>query len=67
MPRLQTELKEMKDEIFARIGEIADMMGVKVYAVGGFVRDYYLKRPRTDFDFTVVGDAIAFANERPRN
>ena len=56
----------IQEKVVLRIGEIADMMGVKVYAVGGYVRDYYLKRPRNDFDFTVVGDAIAFANEIAR-
>lgn len=52
---------EIKEEIIKKIGKFADKEGYNIYIVGGYVRDYYLGRERTDFDFTVVGDAIAFA------
>lgn len=42
---------------------MADKEGVQVYAVGGFVRDYFLGGIGNDFDFTVVGDAIDFAGK----
>jgi len=53
----------VSEPILKQIGKIADQLNVEIYIVGGYVRDYYLKKPRTDFDFTVVGDAIAFAEE----
>jgi poly(A) polymerase len=51
------------EEIVQQIGKLADQMKVRLYCVGGYVRDYYLKRERSDFDFTVIGDAIEFAEE----
>ncbi len=52
---------EIKEDIIKKIGKIADKEGYKIYIVGGYVRDYFLERQRTDFDFTIVGDSIAFA------
>ena len=49
------------DPIINKISQLADSKGFEVYLVGGYVRDYYLDRKRTDLDFTVVGDALAFA------
>ena len=58
-----TKKKKIKitEPIVKQIGQIADQLGVELYIVGGFVRDYFLKRNRIDFDFTVVGDSIEFA------
>lgn len=36
-------------------------MGVRAYVVGGYVRDYYLRRPSTDIDVVVVGSGIDLA------
>lgn len=36
---------------------------MQVFAVGGFVRDYFLGNTGNDLDFTVVGDALAFAEK----
>lgn len=36
-------------------------MGVEAYAVGGYVRDYYLHRPSSDIDVVVVGDGTEVA------
>ena len=52
---------EIKDLLVLDIAKIAEEVGIKLYIVGGYVRDYLLDRPRTDFDFTVVGDALEFA------
>lgn len=52
---------DIKEDIIKKIGEFADKCNYKVFAVGGFVRDYYLDRPRTDIDCTVIGDSIDFA------
>ncbi len=54
---------EIEEDILKLIGVIADELQVEVYAVGGYVRDYYLNRDRTDIDCTVVGDAVKFAKE----
>jgi tRNA nucleotidyltransferase/poly(A) polymerase len=51
------------EPMLKQIGKIADQLNVEIYIVGGYVRDYYLKKKRTDFDFTVVGDALEFAKE----
>lgn len=51
------------EPLLKKIGELADKLGVKLYVVGGYVRDYYLNLPRTDFDFTVVGDSVEFAKK----
>ncbi len=43
------------------IGSLADEMGVRAYVVGGYVRDYYLRRDLTDIDVVVVGSGIELA------
>lgn len=54
---------KITEPIVIEFGEFAAKEGVKLYIVGGYVRDMYLGRPRTDFDFTVVGDSIEFAKK----
>jgi len=44
-------------------GKLADQLGVKVYVVGGFVRDLLLSHCNDDVDLVVEGDGIAFAEE----
>ena len=36
-------------------------MGLEAYAVGGYVRDYYLHRPSSDIDVVVVGSGVEVA------
>lgn len=51
-------------EILKDAGKTADALGVKTYAVGGFVRDLLLRRENLDVDIVVEGgDGIAFAEE----
>ena len=47
--------------IFHRIGEVADELGVECYLVGGYVRDIFLERPTNDIDVVVVGSGIEVA------
>ena len=47
--------------IFTQIRDIVDEMGLRAYVVGGYVRDYYLRRPSTDIDVVVVGSGIEVA------
>lgn len=54
-----TEL--LNDKIFKLITDTADETGLECYVIGGFVRDYYLKRPSKDIDIVVVGSGIEFA------
>mgnify|MGYP005793858171 CR=1 FL=1 len=51
----------LSDPIFRRISHLADAQGVRAFVVGGYVRDYYLRRPSTDIDVVVVGSGIALA------
>ena len=51
----------LSDPIFRRIQRIADRRGVRAFVVGGYVRDYYLRRPSTDIDVVVVGSGIEIA------
>jgi len=48
--------------IIKTVGETADRSGVRVYIVGGPVRDILLKVPNYDLDFVVEGDGIKFAD-----
>ncbi len=48
-------------ELLRSIGKIADDMGVHAYAVGGFVRDLFLRRDNLDIDVVVEGDGIKAA------
>ena len=43
------------------IGEAADSLGFKAFAVGGFVRDLILQNKNLDLDIVVEGDGIIFA------
>jgi tRNA nucleotidyltransferase (CCA-adding enzyme) len=42
-------------------GAVADEVGTRIYAVGGFVRDLLLRHENLDVDLVVEGDGIAFA------
>lgn len=53
----------IKENILISIGKLADEQNIKVYVVGGYVRDYFLERERKDFDITVIGDSIDFATK----
>lgn len=53
---------DIEDKILIQIGKIADIHSFEIYVVGGYVRDKVLGKNETDYDITVVGDAIEFAN-----
>ncbi len=50
-------------ELLTQIGKIAEGLGLKAYAVGGFVRDLLLGKANFDIDIMVEGDAIPFATK----
>lgn len=51
----------LEHPIYRIVGQAADQLGVRAFAVGGVVRDHFLQRPCTDIDFVCVGDGIALA------
>ena len=51
----------LENPIYFIIGRTADRMGLKAYAVGGVVRDYFLQRPCTDIDVVCLGNGIELA------
>ncbi|MEM8486261.1 MAG: HD domain-containing protein [Bacteroidota bacterium] len=42
-------------DILKEIGQVAGQLGIEAYAVGGFVRDLFLRRQTTDLDFVCIG------------
>lgn len=53
----------LSNPIFKHITRIVDRLGVEAYAVGGYVRDYYLHRSSSDIDIVVVGSGVEVAQE----
>lgn len=53
----------LENPLFRLIGEIADQSGVRAYVVGGYVRDYFLRRESKDIDIVVAGSGIALAEK----
>lgn len=51
----------LTNPIYKIIGQEADRMGIKAFAVGGVVRDYFLQRHCTDIDIVCVGSGIELA------
>ena len=61
------ELAEILDqEVFRKVSEAADRLGLECYVVGGYVRDIFLERPSNDIDVVVVGSGISLAEELKR-
>ena len=48
-------------DLLKSFGEVADELGYNAYAVGGFIRDLFLRRANTDIDIVIEGDGILFA------
>ena len=47
--------------VFRRIQRIVDDKGLQAFVIGGFVRDYYQRRPSNDIDVVVIGSGIEVA------
>lgn len=58
--------KHFSNTLFKTIGQVADENNVKVYVVGGYVRDVLLDKESKDLDFVVVGDGPYFAKKVAR-
>jgi len=72
-----TKRVQIQDDLLRQIGRLGDEVGVKVYAVGGYVRDLVLgkgasmsiempPRPVKDIDFVVLGEGPRFAKNVQR-
>lgn len=61
---MRLPLSKEADLILSRIGKIADLLQVRVYVVGGFVRDMFLGREAKDIDIVCVDiDAYLIAEQ----
>jgi tRNA nucleotidyltransferase (CCA-adding enzyme) len=59
--RCRLHVSPALQELLQAAARTADAHGVRVYAVGGFVRDLLLGVRDEDLDLTVEGDGVAFA------
>ncbi len=48
-------------DVLYRIGDIADIAGIRCYLVGGYVRDILMNTSSQDIDIMVIGEPIPFA------
>ena len=48
-------------KIFSIVSEVAAEKDVRAFVIGGYVRDYYLRRKCSDIDVVVVGSGIEVA------
>lgn len=55
--------KVFEVKIFRDLSKIANDCGFEIYVVGGYVRDLFLGKEVKDIDFTIVGDALEFAQK----
>ncbi len=55
--------QHLQHSVFQIISNVASGKQVRVFVIGGYVRDLFLKRPSADIDVVVLGNGIAFAEE----
>ncbi len=55
--------KAINSNIFKEISDYCSVNNIECYVVGGFVRDFILKRECKDADLLVIGDGISVAKE----
>lgn len=58
---IDAQLPKFVRELLHSLGAVADQQGMKIYLVGGFVRDLLLRQENLDIDVVVEGDGITFA------
>ena len=59
---LDTIFKDQKLVLIRIISKLANAYGMKIYLIGGVVRDILLGKTPKDIDIVVEGDAITLAN-----
>jgi len=60
---LSKRLDKIYLDLLKSLGKTGDRLGLRIYVVGGFVRDLLIKQKTEDIDIVVEGDGIAFAKE----
>ena len=55
--------KCLNDPIFSIISQVADDEKIRVFVIGGFVRDFILNRPSKDIDVVAIGNGIDIATK----
>jgi len=60
---LQAQLPPKIFNLLKEFGQIGDRLGIRVYAVGGFVRDLLLRQTNLDVDVVIEGEGIPFARQ----
>jgi tRNA nucleotidyltransferase (CCA-adding enzyme) len=58
---MQERLPKRILDLLTALGDTGDRCGMKVYVVGGFVRDLLLRQDNLDIDVVVEGDGIEFS------
>ncbi|SHI78176.1 tRNA nucleotidyltransferase (CCA-adding enzyme) [Mesonia phycicola] len=67
MPQEKTYKEALSHKIFEYISQAADNLSLETYAIGGFVRDFFLQRgDAKDIDIVAVGNGIELAKEVSR-
>ncbi|MGH8103078.1 MAG: CCA tRNA nucleotidyltransferase [bacterium] len=61
MPDALSRLENESLTFLRRLGEIAEVQGMRVYLVGGPVRDLLLGAPTSDWDVVIEGSGLDFA------
>lgn len=55
--------QHLTHHIFEVVSEAAHQLGIPCYAIGGYVRDIFLKRDSKDVDIVAIGSGIDLAHE----
>lgn len=61
--RLDALLPHKIRTLLSELGELAEQEKIKIYLVGGFVRDLLMNHRNLDIDLVVEGDGVAFAHQ----
>lgn len=59
--------KILNHRVFKEVSTAAKELGVDAFVIGGFVRDYYLRRNSEDVDIAVIGSGIELATKVAEN
>ena len=62
-----TFLQAIKSPIFNEISNYCSNNNIESYVIGGFVRDFFLKRECKDVDILIIGDGISVAKKIAMN
>jgi len=63
MQKYLVRLPQEMRQLMLEAAEVASACNVRIFLVGGFVRDLILSRKNLDLDFLVEGDGIGFAQK----